>query len=83
MENAIIVKNDQVIRRRQMRGGTAIDIGSVVRIEAGGQSAFVHFPTLNSMVSVPISELQKTVEVFGGVRVHPSPARRTINTLIR
>lgn len=82
MANALISKNDQVIWRRMIRAGVAVEIGSVVRLSDDGLQATVHFPTLNKMSVVPLSELQRTEEVFGGVRVQPSPARRTIQTYL-
>lgn len=71
-----IAKDDQVIYRQKIRTGNMVDIGSVVSIEAG--VATVHFPVKGFSRRIPVAELEKTAARFGGVRVHPSPARSLV-----
>jgi hypothetical protein len=77
-------KDDQVLVRREMRNGTLIRVGSIIRINAGKDSALVHFPLDHCQAVVPLSQMEKTQSAFSGrARVQPNPAYRTISSLSR
>jgi hypothetical protein len=76
--DTVIKKNDQVVYRHPSRSGTLIEQGSVIRVEEDGIMATVSFPTLNTIRTVPLSSLEKTISVFGQIRRTPSPAKTTV-----
>jgi hypothetical protein len=83
METEEFKINDQVVVKREMRNGTLIRIGSIVRINAGAENALVHFPIDHAQATVPFSQMERTQSAFSGrARVQVNPAYRGIGQLL-
>ncbi len=69
--------NDQVIARKQIRTGTLVRMGSIVKMD--GDKALVNFPQDYTQAVIPIEQLEKTSDRFGGyTRVQVSAIRRSM-----
>lgn len=69
--------NDQVIVRKRVRSGNLIRMGSIIKVD--GDKARVHFPIDHSQAVIPIEQLEKTSERFGGfTRVQASAIQRSM-----
>ena len=69
--------NDQVIARSRIRSGNLIRMGSILRID--GDKALVQFPQDYTQAVIPVDQLEKTSDRFGGyARVQVSAVRRSM-----
>lgn len=75
--------NDQVVHfKPNGYQNRLVRVGAIVRLDEVAGTATVNFPHLNRSEVLPLSELEKTSQMFGQVRVQPSPARRTLSKLL-